>query len=206
MPRNGIFPRDVKPEDILIKQDVLKLGDLRSCRSVYSKQPYMEHLSTCRYRAPECLLTHGFYSYTMDLWTAGCELYKMASLQPLFPRANELVQISRIHDVMGTPAEKTLAKSRGLLRSKLWPGTGESPPAVFSKRPHGTRTTQQHLADGTGGPEAETAPPRPEEDQPRRQGPGYLMELPRRQLSGAAKLSSYSSQALQSVFARRCHC
>ncbi|KAI4581532.1 hypothetical protein MJG53_009975 [Ovis ammon polii x Ovis aries] len=110
MPRNGIFPRDVKPEDILIKQDVLKLGDLRSCRSVYSKQPYMEHLSTCRYRAPECLLTHGFYSYTMDLWTAGCELCKMASLQPLFPRANELVQISRIHDVMGTPAEKTLAK------------------------------------------------------------------------------------------------
>ncbi|KAM7238050.1 hypothetical protein CapIbe_011008 [Capra ibex] len=107
---NGIFHRDVKPEDILIKQDVLKLGDPRSCRSVYSKQPYMEHLSTCRYRAPECLLTHGFYSYTMDLWTADCELCKMASLQPLFPRANELVQISRIHDVMGTPAEKTFAK------------------------------------------------------------------------------------------------
>ena len=36
--------------------------------------------------------------------------YKMASLQPLFPRANELVQISRIHDIMGTPAEQTLAK------------------------------------------------------------------------------------------------
>ena len=34
----------------------------------------------------------------------------MASLQPLFPRANELVQISRIHDVMGMPAEKTLTK------------------------------------------------------------------------------------------------
>lgn len=32
------------------------------------------------------------------------------SLQPLFPGANELDQISRIHDVMGTPAEKTLTK------------------------------------------------------------------------------------------------
>lgn len=37
-------------------------------------------------------------------------LYKMATLQPLFPGANELVQISRIHDVMGTPAEQILTK------------------------------------------------------------------------------------------------
>lgn len=33
-----------------------------------------------------------------------------SSLQPLFPGANELDQISKIHDVIGTPAEKTLAK------------------------------------------------------------------------------------------------
>lgn len=33
-----------------------------------------------------------------------------SSLQPLFPGANELDQISKIHDVIGTPAEKTLTK------------------------------------------------------------------------------------------------
>ncbi|CAI9178826.1 unnamed protein product [Rangifer tarandus platyrhynchus] len=102
--------KDVKPEDTLIKQDVLRLGDFRSCRSFYSKQPYREYISTSWYRALECLLTDGFHSYTMDLWSAGCVLYKMASLQPLFPGANELIQISRIHDVMGTPAEQTLTK------------------------------------------------------------------------------------------------
>ena len=32
------------------------------------------------------------------------------SLQPLFPGANELDQISRIHDVVGSPPEKTLTK------------------------------------------------------------------------------------------------
>ena len=62
-----------------MKQDVLKLGDLRSCQSVYSKQPYMEYIST-RWYQPECLLTNGFYSYTMDLWSVGYKLYKMGSL------------------------------------------------------------------------------------------------------------------------------
>ena len=66
--------------------------------------------STLRYRAPECLLTDGFYNYKMDMWGVGCVMFEVLSLYPLFPGTNELDQINKIHNVIGTPPPDTLAK------------------------------------------------------------------------------------------------
>ncbi|TSW08328.1 MAPK/MAK/MRK overlapping kinase [Bagarius yarrelli] len=107
---NGIFHRDVKPENILIKHDVLKLADFGSSRSVYCKPPHTEYISTRWYRAPECLLTDGYYSLKMDMWSAGCVFFEILSLNPLFPGTNEVDQVSKIHDILGTPEDTVLKK------------------------------------------------------------------------------------------------
>ena len=112
MHRNGIFHRDIKPENILIMDDCLKLADFGSCRGIYSKQPYTEYISTRWYRAPECLLTDGYYNYKMDMWGVGCVFFEMVSLFPLFPGTNELDQIQKIHNVIGTPRPELLAKMK----------------------------------------------------------------------------------------------
>jgi renal tumor antigen len=92
-------------ENILVAEDVLKLADFGSCRGIYSKQPYTEYISTRWYRAPECLLTDGYYNYKMDIWGVGCVFFEIVSLFPLFPGTNELDQINKIHNILGTPTQ-----------------------------------------------------------------------------------------------------
>jgi serine/threonine protein kinase len=104
MHRNGIFHRDIKPENILLKNNTnIKLADLGSCKGIYGKQPFTEYISTRWYRAPECLLTDGYYNYKMDIWGLGCVFFEMLTLFPLFPGDNEIDQVNKIHNILGSP-------------------------------------------------------------------------------------------------------
>ncbi|KNE68659.1 CMGC/RCK protein kinase [Allomyces macrogynus ATCC 38327] len=110
----GIFHRDIKPENILIRDSVIvKLADLGSCRGVHSKGPFTEYIATRWYRPPETLLTSGKYNYKMDMWGAGCVLYESITKQPLFPGADALDQLHRIHKVMGSPSDVQLRAIMG---------------------------------------------------------------------------------------------
>ena len=109
---NSYIIIDLQPENILVEKDgkTLKIADLGSCRATYNKQPYTEYISTRWYRAPECLLTDGYYGPEMDIWGAGCVLFEIIALYPLFPGSDEIDQINRIHKVLGTPSREVLTK------------------------------------------------------------------------------------------------
>ena len=51
-------------------------------------------------------MTDGYYSYKMDIWGVGCVMYEVLSLIPLFPGDDELDQINKIHNIIGTPNPK----------------------------------------------------------------------------------------------------
>jgi renal tumor antigen len=72
---------------------------------IYSKIPYTEYISTRWYRAPECLMTDGYYDYKMDIWGYGCVLFEMIAKHPLFNGVDELDQIHKINKVLGTPKQ-----------------------------------------------------------------------------------------------------
>lgn len=63
--------------------------------------PFTEYISTRWYRAPECLLTDGYYGFKMDTWSVGCVFFEIATLRPLFPGTNEVDQLDKIHNIIG---------------------------------------------------------------------------------------------------------
>ena len=111
MHSKGIFHRDIKPENILVKDDTVKLADFGSCRGMNSKPPLTEYISTRWYRAPECLLTDGFYTQQIDMWGLGCVYFEMLSHYPLFPgEKTEMHQIEKIFTTIGPPPASLLEK------------------------------------------------------------------------------------------------
>ncbi|KAL3783230.1 hypothetical protein ACHAW5_005565 [Stephanodiscus triporus] len=143
MHAKGIFHRDIKPENILVDKrgKHLKLADFGSVRGINSKPPFTEYISTRWYRPPECLLTCGMYGKEMDIWGAGCIMFELSALYPLFPGSDEADQIYRIHSVLGTPNANIVSKLRkhappqasftfphqeGISLSKLIPSASET--------------------------------------------------------------------------------
>ena len=57
-------------------------------------------------------MTDGYYDSKMDIWGAGCVMFEITALTPLFPGANELDQVHRIHNIIGTPNPKVLDRFR----------------------------------------------------------------------------------------------
>ena len=53
-------------------------------------------------------MTDGYYDSKIDIWSLGCCLYEIIALEPLFQGDNEVDQINKIHEVIGTPPQELL--------------------------------------------------------------------------------------------------
>ncbi|TKA70517.1 hypothetical protein B0A49_02995 [Cryomyces minteri] len=126
---NSFFHRDIKPENILVSTSApdsgnafkryssivtppstppaytIKIADFGLARETHSRVPYTTYVSTRWYRAPEVLLRAGEYSAPVDIWAIGAMAVEIATLKPLFPGGNEVDQVWRVCEIMGSPGD-----------------------------------------------------------------------------------------------------
>ena len=110
----NVTHRDMKPSNILINKSCkIKLADFGLARWMKDIDKYVDpvltdYIATRWYRPPECLLTDGYYNHKMDYWGIGCVFFEVLTLTPLFPGTNELDQVHKIHNILGTPQKELL--------------------------------------------------------------------------------------------------
>jgi len=105
MHKHGFFHRDMKPENILVSGETIKLADFGLAREIRARPPFTDYVSTRWYRAPEVLLRSPVYNSPLDIWAVGCIMAELYTLRPLFPGQSESDEIYRICSTLGTPVQ-----------------------------------------------------------------------------------------------------
>jgi len=103
MHKHGFFHRDMKPENLMVQGETLKIADFGLAREIRSRPPFTDYVSTRWYRAPEILLHSTNYNSPIDIFALGAIMAEFYLLRPLFPGSNEHDQIVKICSILGTP-------------------------------------------------------------------------------------------------------
>ncbi|GAB4813325.1 hypothetical protein N2152v2_000371 [Parachlorella kessleri] len=107
MHKQGYFHRDMKPENLLVHNETIKIADFGLAREIRSRPPYTDYVSTRWYRAPEVLLRSQVYNAPIDIFAMGAIMAELYTLRPLFPGSSEPDELQKICAVMGTPTQQT---------------------------------------------------------------------------------------------------
>ena len=115
-----VLHRDLKPQNILIKGETLKLADFGLSRCFVSRSSvYSCNVATLWYRAPELLLNQTDYSTPIDVWSLGCIFAEMALETPLFRGTDEKDQLKRIYQYSNIAISKLNIEANDLLSKML---------------------------------------------------------------------------------------
>ncbi|XP_066157920.1 dual specificity tyrosine-phosphorylation-regulated kinase 2-like isoform X2 [Euwallacea fornicatus] len=110
--RNKIIHCDMKPENVLLKQQGrsgLKVIDFGS--SCYEQNRVYTYIQSRFYRAPEVILG-ARYGMPIDMWSLGCILAELLTGFPLLPGEDEADQLACIMELLGMPPQKLLDQSK----------------------------------------------------------------------------------------------
>src|ERR1700709_582091 len=110
----------MKPENMLILGDVVKLADFGLAREIRSRPPYTDYVSTRWYRAPEVLLRSTVYNSPIDLWAVGAIMAELYTFRPSFPGSSEPDTLYKIASVLGTPTPTTWSDGLKLASDMEW--------------------------------------------------------------------------------------
>lgn len=115
---SGIIHRDIKPSNILIShQGDVKIADFGLARILdeRSEAASMSHqVATRWYRSPELLFGARRYSTAVDIWAVGAVIAELITLSPLFPGSNDIDQMFKVFQVLGTPTHEAWPEANEL--------------------------------------------------------------------------------------------
>ncbi|KAM0065702.1 putative protein-serine/threonine kinase CMGC-RCK family [Helianthus debilis subsp. tardiflorus] len=117
----GYMHRDLKPDNLLVSKDVIKIGDLGSTRETNGEQPYThDNVTTLWYTAPEVFLRSSCYNSSVDMWAFGAIMVELYTNQPVFDGSSDADVMHKICSVLGTPNESTWLSGLDLARNVLY--------------------------------------------------------------------------------------
>ena len=82
----SIAHRDIKPQNILVNDSNLKLVmcDFGSAKQLKPGEANIAYICSRCYRAPELIFGNTSYTPQIDMWSAGCVLAEMITMEPVF--------------------------------------------------------------------------------------------------------------------------
>jgi serine/threonine protein kinase len=106
--KHHVIHCDIKPDNILLLNDTVKLCDFNI--SSFNNNKNKGDVYTIWYRPLESI--YGVYTDKSDIWALGCTIYEMYTGNPLFnckERTNKSI-IKKVTSVLGTPSKEIIVK------------------------------------------------------------------------------------------------
>ena len=80
--------------------------DFGSAKIFDKEESNVSYICSRYYRAPELVLQATDYSTEIDVWSAGCIVVDLLTLEPIFAGDSSHEQLIEIMKILGTPPQK----------------------------------------------------------------------------------------------------